>query len=136
MLPLFDFSITFNKSNDFLRCILLSHIAAAGLLFFSAFHAIIITLFLILLGASLLYTYRNTSPQPHCKKLTYHQKFWLLDYHDGNQSKLDAVQVRFDGGFFLLLLLVGKHSKKHLVVFNDQLTQAQHRTLKVLSQIT
>ena len=136
MLPLSDFSITFNKSNDFLRCILLVHIAAGSLLLLSALHPLVITFFLILLSASLLYTGQNTTPQPHCKKLTCHQKFWLLDYHDGHQIEVATVHINFDGGFFLLLLLVGKHSKKRLIVFNDQLTQIQHRTLKVLSQIT
>lgn len=133
MLPLSDFSITFNKSNDFLRCILLVHMAAGGLLLLSALDSLMITFFLILLGASLLYT---KSSQPHYKKLTYHQKFWMLEYHDGHQMKVTTVDIRFDGGFFLLLLLASNNSKKRLIVFNDQLTQTQHRTLNVLSKIT
>lgn len=136
MLPLSDFSITFNNSNDFLRCILLAHIAAGSLLLLSALPALLISLSLILLSISLLYTRKNAVPQPYCKQLTAHQKIWLLDYQDGHQMEANTVCVNFDGGFFLLLLLISNHSKKRLIVFNDQLTPTQHRYLKVLSQIT
>jgi hypothetical protein len=67
--------------------------------------------------------------------LTRHARFWVLDYHEGHLERYDSVHIYFDGGFFFLLRLTNKTGKKTLILFNDQITQDQHRRLKVLSRI-
>ena len=135
MLPLSDFSITFNKSFDFLRCVLFIHVAAASLVLLSDFRPLLMALLFSLLVLSLQQTWRKPMPQSNYLKLTCHKQYWLLHHLDGQQQKYDTVKINFDGGFFLLLRLESSTSKKILVVFNDQLTHSQYQVLKVISRI-
>ncbi len=136
MLPLFDVNIVFNPSRDFLRCISFAHLAAAALLLQSPFHLSLIIMGILLLILSHRSAQRLCSPHPHYKCLTRHARFWILEFCQGHQARYDSVHIHFDGGFFLLLRLKNNTGKKTLILFNDQITQDQHRRLKVLSRIT
>lgn len=135
MLPLSDFSVKFNPSIDYLRCILFIHVVSASLVLLSDFPIPIIGTLFSLLGLSFIQSRKNPIPQPNYLKLTCHKQYWILQCRDGEQHKYDTVKINFDGGFFLLLRLVNLKSIKTLIVFNDQLTPTQYQVLKVLSRI-
>ena len=135
MLPSFDVNINFTKSDDYRRCILLTHIAAAILVLLASFPILLQILFLVTLYLSELNTRHQLTPQQHFAKLTWVKPFWRLCHTNGEQTKFDSIHILFDGGFFLLLLLVNSRSKKRLLIFNDQITLYQHRLFKVLSYV-
>ena len=134
MLPLSNLSIQINKSIDLLRCIIVVHLAAAALVMQANFPLPISILMLVLLALSLQRAYQDPSPKPHFIKLTCHPQFWQLHTIDGRQIQYDSLRINFDGGFFLMLLLTNKTTKKRLVVFNDQIDASAHRLLTVLSR--
>lgn len=135
MLPLYDVNINFTESNDYKRCILLTHLVAAILVILSSFPLLLQTLLLVTLCLSQVNAHRQLSPQQHYDKLTWIKPFWRLSHVNGEQTKFDSIQILFDGGFFLLILLNNSRSKKHLVIFNDQMSSYQHRLFKVISYI-
>lgn len=135
MLPAFDFSLTFDTSRDYIRCVVLTHIGAACLLFNSNFNALFITLCLLLLLISYINVSKTGSPQQNYRELSYHQTFWLMRYHNQPDERFDSVRIRFNGGFFLLLELLNTTTPKKVIVFNDQISEDKRRRLMVLARI-
>lgn len=136
MLPLSDVIITLKSSNDFLKCIVILHLAAGILLLQSSLPLLWICLLFIPLLLSMFYSKKNNQSPSGYRQLSYQQTYWLLEHHDGHQLRINRVHINFDGGFFLLLLLTNENTKKRIVLFNDQLTNKQHRELRILSRIT
>lgn len=136
MLALFDFTIVFNPSRDFSRCITFAHLSAGALLLQSCVQPLFLVIGILLLLISHQHTRQLRSPYPNYNKLVRCAQFWLLECDQGHSERYDAMHICFDGGFFLLLRLTNETHKKNLVLFNDQITQDQHRQLKVLSRIT
>ena len=135
MLPLYNFNIVFNQSQDYSRCVIVAHIAAIALLLQSCFSPIFMTLCFIGLLISLKKAYRVSSTQTEYRSLTYSQSFWILEDHDKRSTQYESARIAFDGGFFLLLQLNNKLSKKSIVIFNDQISKNQRRCLSVLTRI-
>lgn len=135
MLPSSNFSITFNKSNDFLKCMTLIHLSAATLVLLSNFSGLCMALLLSLLMLSFLQAHRNPKPHPNVHQLSCHARCWRLDTLDGQQEEYNTAHINFEGGIFILLRLVNEHSKRIIVLFKDQLTPSQYHVLKVLSRI-
>jgi len=75
-------------------------------------------------------------PLPAYSRLAYQAGYWVLRANSGRSHKFERVTVRFDGGLFILLTLTGYGPSKNLVIFNDQMTNKQHRILRVVGKIT
>ncbi len=127
-----DFTITLSKSNDYLRCALLIQILALIALVSSALPRLIIIVLVLVLAFFMIDIYRSKVPLPNYQKLSYHPGYWLLHQMNGHPIKYEQASIGFDGGLFILLTLTGKNRKKNLVIFNDQMTTAQNRLLKLL----
>ena len=136
MLHLFDVTITFSRSRDFLKCVTFAHIAASTLLLQSNIPLFISIVGIILLIFSYLHTRHIHSPQPDFISLKRQSGFWIMTDYQGKETKYDNAQIQFDGGLFFLLRLTNNEQKKTLVLFHDQITQDQHRRLQILSRIT
>lgn len=148
MLPLSGFTITFNRSTDYLKL--------AFVLFISAFFAVVRSDFSVLIQCILCiflfvvwkHVWRNPTGQALYKKLTYHHQYWLLHPVVGAPIKYHRVDVRINGGFFVLLQLSCNQDEKtkvrdvrdreskniNLVLFLDQITTTQFRTLKLIGK--
>ena len=129
MLPSSDFTITLNKSTDYLRVALIIHGLAIIILLNSALPSLV--LFPSVL-ALLLFLLRSISrpPLPLYGRLSYHAGSWLLHRVNGQYTQYKRATIDFDGGLFILLTLSDSSPTKKLVIFNDQITEAQYRVLK------
>lgn len=136
MLLLSDFVITFKPSNDYLKLALLIHLFTIIVLLKSAFPVLLIMLTLFLLLVCLIRIIRAPMPLPAYSRLAYQAGYWVLRANSGRSHKFERVTVRFDGGLFILLTLTGYGPSKNLVIFNDQMTNKQHRILRVVGKIT
>lgn len=136
MLPSSDIKITLNPSQDFLKCNFILHLTAGILLLQSSLPPLWMSLLSLSLLLSIFYFHKNRHSSFGYKQLSYHQKYWLLEYIDGRQLQMNHIHINFDGGFFLLLLLTSEKTKKRIIIFNDQITNKQQRFLKIHSRIT
>ena len=133
MLPSSDFTITLNKSKDYLRCAVCIHVLAMIVLLRSALPPLIIYSLLLVLIITLVHIIRSKVPLPRYQKLSYHPGYWLLHEVGGKQTKYERAAVGFDGGLFVLLTLTGINLQKKLVIFKDQITIEQYRVIKLSS---
>lgn len=134
MLPSSDFTILFSKSKDYLRCAFIIHLFAIILLLGSSLSLLItLPLSAFLIGWLKKIT-KNGKPLPEYHKITYYPGYWLLHKTDGHHTKFTHVSVRFEGGLFILLKLSGINSDKNIVIFNDQITTAEYRVLRLVSK--
>ncbi len=77
---------------------------------------------------------KNRRPLSCYCKLTYHPGYWLLHEINGVSLRYEEAFLLFDGGLFTLLTLGGKGKQKILTLFNDQMSQEQHRVLTFMVQ--
>lgn len=131
MLPLSSFTITFNKSKDYLRSAFLLYLLAIIVLLRSGLPLVmqfILGWVLILFFTKII---RNKFLFLDCQKLSYHVEYWLLYRSSGQQIKYERASICFEGGMFMMLKLSGISPSTTLVIFNDQITEAQYRMMKV-----
>ena len=133
MLPSSDFTITLNKSMDYLRIALIVHGLAFIVLLNSALPLLMLFPSMLILFFLLVRSIHNKTPLPIYCKLSYHPGYWLLHRSNGQYTKHERATIHFDGGLFILLGLSGISPAKTLVVFKDQMTVAQYRVLKLIS---
>lgn len=132
MLPLSDFTIKFSQSKDYIRSAFLLHLLAMVVLARSGLPLMM----KFFLGSLLVFLYihitRDQSPITSYQKLSYHPGGWILHGGKDKGIKYERVYIIFEGGVFILLQLSGINPRKTLVIFNDQMTINQYRTLKFL----
>ncbi len=76
----------------------------------------------------------NRNPQPFMK-LCYASNGWILYDLSGQNTLYKTAQIRFDGGFFVLLVLQQDNYKQMLVIFRDQMSTQQYRMLRLMEKI-
>ena len=136
MLPLYDFTIIFKRSSDYLKCLVATHTIAVLVLLHTSLPAMIDLPLIILLAIS-LYKGQNTPiPQRQFTQLTYQRHTWLIHTRTGIAHPLKKVHITLDGGFFLVLRLETETQNMRLILFKDQLSETQLRSLSVASKIT
>lgn len=134
MLPLSSFTITLGKSNHYLRIACLIHVFAMVVLSQSSLSIYTLSCMLLIICVFFVHIVRSKTPVPAYTQLSYHQTYWLL--HDSHQRSVSYEQVciSFDAGLFILLTLTTENISKKLVVFTDQLSDAQYRALNVIGK--
>ena len=131
MLTISGFRINLAESNDYVRCAILIHLLAALVVIKSSLPwAFIIPILLILLFI-VLNIFVNKIPLSHKHDLYYHSGCWHLQKVEDEPVLYQQVIISFEGGIFILLRLTGLQNTRLLVVFKDQITQDQHRFLKI-----
>jgi len=135
LLPLSNLTITFGKSANYLRLACLIHVFAMMVLLKSSLPFMLQIGMVFILVASLVHIVQNKTPMPSFLKISYHANHWLLHTIRGQEIKYERAYISFDAGLFVILILETDHSKKKLVVFIDQLTTTQYRSLYIMSKI-
>ncbi len=135
MLHLSSFTITLGKSNDYLRVAALLHVFGVVVLLNSSLLLLVKISMLFVLIASVFYIARSRIPVPAFSRLSYHTNYWLLHGIDSQETRYEQAHISFDAGLFFLLTFTNDGVEKKLVVFNDQLTPAQYRTLNIIGKI-
>lgn len=123
-----DLNLNFDPSKDYVRCVMLFHAFVIWVVVSSGLSLMMSTLFVLLLLMSLS-THRSR-PIPTHKNLSYHTHRWHLTEVNGKITIYERAMIRFDGGLFFLLRLETESTQKNLLIFYDQLSTVQWRTLK------
>lgn len=88
---------------------------------------------LILIGLLFNFTYLIQKKTLLLKEsfILYQKKSWYVWNRNNNWSKYDQATVCFDAGLFILVRLCSRSARKTLIIFNDQITPAEKRFLKL-----
>lgn len=112
---------------------LLFEILAMIIVWQSALLLIVKGVFTLILLLVLFSIYRAPKPEAKYLQLSYLGGVWWLMDVDGLEQKYQTAEITFNAGLFFLLVLKGEKFKRRLVVFNDQITQADFRFIKHVS---
>tara|TARA_Y100000588_G_C14199580_1_gene901850 strand:+ start:785 stop:1141 length:357 start_codon:yes stop_codon:yes gene_type:complete len=63
--------------------------------------------------------------------LLYQKRGWYLCDQNKHSLQYDQASIYFDAGLFILVRLSNSSAKKTLIIFNDQITAAEKRFLKL-----
>ena len=135
LLPLSNLTITLGKSTNYLRLVCLIHVFAIVVLLNSSWSIMLQVGMVFVLMISIAHVVSNRTPEPAFLKLSYHANHWLLHTIRGQEIKYEYAYISFDAGLFVILTLVNDGFQKKLVVFIDQLTTAQYRSLYIMTHL-
>lgn len=76
---------------------------------------------------------RRKGPSPQYSSLSFQSSQWILHETNGQRMQFETAAIRFSGGFFIVLMLENQGRIKKLLIFNDQLSGEQMRTLRLES---
>ena len=68
-------------------------------------------------------------------KISYQVGSWILEDNSDKSSRYESINIRFDGGLFILLGLSDVTKSKILVIFKDQITSSQYRILMLAGKL-
>jgi len=136
LLHLSGLTITFGKSSYYLRLTYLLHGFAVVALLKSSLPIYAEIGMVFILMVSITQIVRNKTPLPAYTQLSYHMTHWLLHDIHGQSMRYEQAHISFDAGLFMLLTLTSESSARKLVVFRDQLSDAQYRALNVIGKIS
>lgn len=135
MLPLSEITIPFKASRDALRVSVLVHGFALYLIGHSTLPLWIMMIMMMMLLLSFMYHgFYYRVPQNPYQALSYREGKWWLRTRE-NETTYTQMRVRFDGGFFMVLWLVGEKKRQGMVLFYDQLSTSQQRFLWLLHTV-
>ena len=132
MLHLSDFTIILRPSNDYIKSIVIVYLFAVVLLLHSAFPLILMGLNLLILAWFISPILKVRPRSSIYLQLSHRGGHWFLQDTKGKKHRFEQGCVTFDGGIFILFTLIRHHSRKTLVIFNDQLTNDQYRLLRLV----
>jgi len=135
LLPLSDFTLTFNKSKDFVRLCLLIHAFLLLALWYSNFSWGCSVGLLALIAYPLYEIIHTRMPHPHFQKLTFHQTYWLLHEKNNQPIEYEQLEIRMDTGIFLVIVLQSKSHSKKVILFHDQIPVETLRILKIIVKV-
>ena len=135
MLLLSDVTIPINLSKDYVRCAVIIHVFAIIVLFQSALPVSLDCLVIFFLIRQLWHIALCKTPFQIYQKIGYHEKHWYLYQINGEKKRYQQVKIRFDGVFFILIVLIAEQDKKKLILFNDQITNSHLRIIKLISKV-
>ena len=132
MLPISDFTIKLNSSNDYFKLAILLHLFALIVLFNSSLSTLLLIAGILVLILSIINIFIGKTPLPKYHKLTYQAGYWLIYKKNSLPLKYESAIIGFNGGIFIILNLTGISKPKKIVIFIDQLTKEQLRILKLI----
>ncbi len=135
VLPLSNLTIKFNQSKDYPRLAWGIHLVAIITLYCVHCSAAYWIVACCLLSWPMMTIICSKMPHPELHALSYHRQFWLLHGVNDQTMKYEKMQIRFDTGFFLLMVLYGINRRRHVVIFRDQITQDECRMLHIIEKI-
>lgn len=132
---LFNYTVVFGKSTDYLRLMAVVYVLAWFMLLTSGLGIIGKLLSSLLLLIQWFLIWRNPTPQPRCLSLEYLNKKWFLIQKDGRTKLFTHHRVLVEAGLFFILYLFSDNSHKVVVIFFDQILPDNYRALRILEKI-
>ncbi|KTD21156.1 hypothetical protein [Legionella londiniensis] len=135
MSNLSNFTITLDRSWDFLKLSALIHLFAGILIYRSSFAITAIALLIFILTIHFFYLlYHEYSGKNLCQ-IHYYGKKWHLLNRNHKSVQFERMDIVFHGGLFRVIELSGLNQKKRLVIFNDQVAPHQLKKLYILRHL-
>ena len=133
MLPISEIKLRFKPSLDALKLSFLAH----GIAIYVVCNSGLNRLFLMLITTGIVISFileiwRWSSYKTE-QRLDYIQENWWLSLDAENPQQYKNLQIRLDVGFFMLVVLTSVTKKKIILIFMDQLTVNELRTLYIKS---
>lgn len=135
MLLLSDVTIPINLSKDYVRCAVLIYVFAIIVLLQSALPNTVHCLGTLFLIRQLWRIAQCKTPLEIYQKIAFHEKHWYLYQINGEKKRYQQAKIRFDGGFFMLIVLLAEQDKKTLILFADQIARSHLRIIKLISKV-
>ncbi len=132
LLPIYELTIAFNKSNDYRKLVLLIHVMALLVLSRSTCPMLIALPIALALGFHCYHLFLRGQPTLLHEQLVYRAGRWFLHDVAGPVREYTNALIRFDVGLFIRIELVGEGIQHRLIFFHDQLTGEQRRLLYLL----
>lgn len=92
------------------------------------------------MGAYFVFLWRMQTPGASCVQIQYFEQQWRV-YSQTNQFETyQTVCIRFDFGWLMWLVFLsqsetGQVIRKHILLFQDQMTSDENRLLRVLLRV-
>lgn len=71
----------------------------------------------------------NKSPDNGIKEIQFMHNEWILSLHNGMNQRYSGAQVLVHNLLFQLIQFTHLKQKKHIVLFHDQISKSQWRSL-------
>jgi len=129
---IYELNIPFKQSADYRRLLVL--IYGLGLISvwyyaYPAWISFVVSLGILMHGYHL---FRIGKPSLHDQTLYYRGKRWFLSDEIGHFIEYDDMQIQYDMGFVLCIVLKKDEKKRHVIFFHDQLSDDMRRALYLL----
>lgn len=89
----------------------------------------------LMLIFSMVYIVKNPRPYQRFQQLDYVSSQWILTSKAGDRQQFDRHRVLLDVGIFFLLYLSSAENAQVLVIFFDQISAEDYRSLRILEKI-
>ena len=132
---LFNYTVVFTKSTDYLRLMGVLYLLAELMLLNCGLSLIVKLLGSVVLLVQGLMIWKNPTPQPHHVTLEYLNKKWFLRHQDGYTQIFTQHRVLIEAGLFFMLHLSSEDTRKNVVIFFDQISPDDYRALRILEKI-
>lgn len=106
-------------------------------LFQSNFYWMVDVILVVVLGVYFVFLWRLKTPGAACVQIQYIEQQWQITDAKHQIEIYQTVRVRFDFGWLIWLVFQklteqGQHSRKHVLLFQDQITSNERHLLRVL----
>ena len=132
---LFNYTVAFGKSIDYLRLMAVIHGIAVFMLLTSGIGVVGKLFGVSILLLQCFFIWSNPTPEPRYLQLEYLNKKWFLLQKNGNTQLFTQHRVLIECGLFFILHLSSEKSRKTLVIFFDQILSDDYRALRILEKI-
>lgn len=135
MLPISEIKIRLKPSLDELRLRFLAHGLAIYILSRSSLPFLVIIALACCMVISFGHDIWRWSSRRTESSLDYKKNVWFFCPANSVQKQYTNLQIRFDTGFFMLVVLKSKTEKKNLLIFRDQITVHELRKLFIIHNV-
>ena len=132
---LFKCTVVFSKSTFYLRCMTVLYGFAAYSLYGSGVPILGKILCGLILIFSMIYIVKNPRPYQRFRQLNYVSSEWILTTKAFETQRFERHRVLLDVGIFFLLHLSSAENHQVFVIFFDQISPDDYRSLRILEKI-
>lgn len=134
MSPLFEIAIELRKSDTYWRLIWVFNAITIFVILYYPINNWMRLLVLFFMTCNIIFT---TKRYPILKKIQFIGDKWFLEIGENTNESYTHAAILIHNPIFQLIEFKNKGSKKHIVIFSDQLTKAQLRLLHLkINQIS
>ncbi|MDF1646140.1 MAG: hypothetical protein P1U61_04030 [Legionellaceae bacterium] len=135
--PLSNVTVNLKSSKDYQKFLVLMYCFLAVALFQSNFYGMVDVVLMLALGVYFVFLGRLKTPGAACVQIQYIEQKWQITDTKHQIEIYQTVRVRFDFGWLMWLVFQniaeqGQHSRKHVLLFQDQITSNERHLLRVL----